>query len=133
MVSDRELAEHLARALVLYSRAERANGRQVPPELLDLARFVLSASVRQEATKLGEARRAAHDERMGSELVSKREAARSLGVSVRTLERLVAAGELSVVRVGRSVRVTRADLAAYVARRRTTFRDAVEVKEEGAA
>lgn len=44
------------------------------------------------------------------------EAARELAISTRTAWRLIGLGELSTVRLGRSVRITRASLDAFVAR-----------------
>jgi excisionase family DNA binding protein len=41
-----------------------------------------------------------------------------LGVSVRTVRRLIAAGELPAHRIGRSVRVSADDLARFLAARR---------------
>lgn len=127
-VPDAVLAEHIARALLVYAQTERRNGRDVPIDLLDVARYLLDGDVRQDATKLGEARRAGQAGHV-DEFLTKREAAAKIGLSVRTLERLVAAGELSCVRVGRSVRISRADLADFLAARRRSFRDAVEAKE----
>jgi len=50
----------------------------------------------------------------GQLLVSKAEAAERLCVSVRTIERLVAAGQLRMVHVERAARLRVADLDAYV-------------------
>jgi excisionase family DNA binding protein len=124
-----ELAFHVAKALRLYFRHEKRNGRTVPVAVLDVARYILASPMRQEATNLGDRLRAAEAERMSEELLTKKQAAAELGGSVRTLERIVAAGDLVVVRVGRSVRIRRADLRAYVASRRSSFREAVELKE----
>ncbi|WP_175577843.1 helix-turn-helix domain-containing protein [Mongoliimonas terrestris] len=46
------------------------------------------------------------------------DAARVLGVSVKTLRRLYEAGELPVVRIGRQIRVTPSDLDRFIADRR---------------
>lgn len=127
-VPDDVLAEHFARALVWYVRHERTNGRAVPPDLLDVARYILAGSMRQDATNAGDERRADHAERMGNELLTKKETALALVVSVRTLERLIAAGDLVAVRSGRSVRIRRADLHDFIARRRGSFRDHIQEK-----
>lgn len=127
-VPDDELAEHFARALIWYARHERTNGRLVPTDLLDVARYILAGSMRQDATNAGDERRSEEAGRMGNELLTKGEAARTLCLSVRTLERLIAAGEVVAVRSGRSVRVRRADLHDYIARRRSSFRDRLEEK-----
>ena len=39
-----------------------------------------------------------------------------LGVSTRTVRRLIAGGDLAVHRIGRSLRISEADLSAYLAR-----------------
>jgi excisionase family DNA binding protein len=63
-------------------------------------------------------------------LLTKREAASELRISVRQIERIVAADRLRTVRVGRAVRIRRGDLDAYVASLAGggTFRDHVEEK-----
>jgi excisionase family DNA binding protein len=48
-------------------------------------------------------------------LITKSEAAEQLGVSVRTIERLISAGRLQLVHVAGAARVRVADLRAYVA------------------
>jgi excisionase family DNA binding protein len=64
----------------------------------------------------------------GRLLLTKSEAATQLGVSLRTIERLIAAGRLPLVHVGSAARVRVADLGAYVqsldAETRTTPSDA---------
>lgn len=49
-----------------------------------------------------------------SPVVSIGEASRQLTISVRSIWRLIASGELAVVRIGRSVRVTRQSIEAFV-------------------
>ena len=49
-------------------------------------------------------------------LLSRREAAETLGVSVDTVANLLAAGELGAVRIGKSVLVRRSDIEALIAR-----------------
>jgi len=49
-------------------------------------------------------------------LLGKREAARALGISVRTLEHLISAREISVRRVGRRVLNSRDVLASFIRR-----------------
>lgn len=53
---------------------------------------------------------------MDTLLSPKREAARVLGISVRTLETLIALGELKSVRVGRRRLIPRAELERFVRR-----------------
>jgi excisionase family DNA binding protein len=50
----------------------------------------------------------------GRLLLTKSEAAEQLGVSLRTIERLISAGRLPLVHVGAAARVRAADLGAYV-------------------
>jgi excisionase family DNA binding protein len=50
----------------------------------------------------------------GRLLITKSEAAEQLGVSVRTIERLISAGRLPLVHVEGAARVRVADLGAYV-------------------
>lgn len=45
--------------------------------------------------------------------------ARRLGVSVKTVRRMVARGDLAAVRVGRSLRIMDADLESYIAAQRS--------------
>lgn len=47
-------------------------------------------------------------------LLRVREAAAGLSVSVRTIWRLIASGELAAVRIGRSVRITRDSLSTFI-------------------
>ncbi len=49
-------------------------------------------------------------------LLSVANVAEALSVSERTVRRLLASGELSVVRLGRSVRIRQLDLDAYIGR-----------------
>lgn len=56
--------------------------------------------------------------------VTKREAAKLLGYSVRTVERLVERGELTQIGQGRLVRFDLNDLRAYQERNRTRGHDA---------
>lgn len=51
-------------------------------------------------------------------LLSRREAAAALGVSVDTVANLITAGELEAVRIGKSVLVRREDIDALISRGR---------------
>ena len=57
-------------------------------------------------------------------LLTRREAARLLGVSVDTIAHLIQAGELRGVRIGKSVRVPRHELNALIERGRARTKDA---------
>jgi excisionase family DNA binding protein len=54
--------------------------------------------------------------KMHGALLSVRDAADALSVSERTVRRMIATGELSVVRLGRSVRIRQLDLDALIGR-----------------
>jgi excisionase family DNA binding protein len=53
------------------------------------------------------------------QLLTRAEVAAELGVSLRTLARLIAAGELPVIRIGAAVRIDPVDRDAYLADHRT--------------
>lgn len=143
-----EVASHLALALGRYAidaeREARMNGRQVPVEVLEwftqAARFYnFYARVRQEATTLDSSSTSEHGGAMTDGLLlTKRQAAAELAVSVRQLERLIAdpGVSLSTVRAGGAVRIRRSDLEQYVADLATrpggTFRDDLTTKEQSA-
>jgi excisionase family DNA binding protein len=59
-----------------------------------------------------------NERRQPSRLLLIDQVAEGLGVSTRTVRRLIARGELVACRFGRSVRVHPDDLAAYIDRRR---------------
>jgi excisionase family DNA binding protein len=52
-------------------------------------------------------------------LLTRSQAAANLAVNVRTLARLLAAGELPCVRIGRAVRIRADDLDEFIERRRS--------------
>jgi excisionase family DNA binding protein len=93
------VAAHLAFAVRDYIRtqgrdARRCNGLpELPPELGELPGLLLDTGTRG-STSTGVAILP------GAELVGIALAARRLGVSVRTVERLVAAGDLAVIHIG---------------------------------
>jgi excisionase family DNA binding protein len=53
-----------------------------------------------------------------SEFMTAKDVAERLRVSERTVRRLIATGSLRVCRIGRGVRIRRADLEAFLRRRR---------------
>jgi excisionase family DNA binding protein len=112
----RVAALHLAVALDLHRRTCRANGTQVPSELVDLAQHCWSKargdSDRQEAMTVAEIVHSLQSAPV-SLLVDVPAAAEALGVSPRQVERLVASGELTSVKGGRR-RIRRSDLERYV-------------------
>ena len=107
---------HLALALSAHVRRLHQDARPVPREVEELAIFLVRlARIRQKPPTLADELESAHYARMpGRLLVTKGEAAKRLGVSVRTLERLVATGRLPQVHVERLARFRVSDLEAYV-------------------
>jgi excisionase family DNA binding protein len=111
-----EILKHLTIALQRHVHQLHREGLPVPPEVEELAALLTCIARTRQAspTTAGEAA-AAHHVRMPDRLlVSKSEAAERLGVSVRTIERLVATGRLLQVNVERLARFRVSDLEAYV-------------------
>jgi excisionase family DNA binding protein len=110
------LPTHLARAITRYVRQLRKDGLPVPLILDELAAFLtLYVRTRQAATGVdGDYRTPQDVPVMPRLLITKAEAAEQLGVSVRTVERLIAAGRLPLVHVEGASRLRVADLEAYV-------------------
>jgi excisionase family DNA binding protein len=111
-----ELVRHLAVALSRHVRDLRQAGRVVPAEVDELATFLAHAvRTRPHATPVDDGSDPGHSPGVEDRLlVTKGEAAGRLGVSVRTIERLVAAGRLPLVHVERAARFRVADLEAFV-------------------
>jgi len=129
---NRALLAHLSLALGRYATDVRRDGLTPPPELLLLAElFADCATARQDATTFQEATGAGNDGPMKEHpLMTKREVAASLRCSTRTVDRLLASGKLTAVRVGGATRVRRSDLADYIAGLSArSFRDSVQQKE----
>jgi excisionase family DNA binding protein len=107
---------HLALAITRYARQLRNDGLPVPPTLDELAAFLtMYVRTRQAATGVDGEYEASEDVPvMPRLLITKAEAAERLGVSVRTVERLIAAGRLPLVHVEGAARLRVADLEAYV-------------------
>jgi len=130
---NRELLAHIAVALSRYEKEAKREGRFVPPELDLILEFVMDcATPRQDATPLGDGENLVDAESMTNHpVLTKREAAASLRIHVRSLERLIASGALSSVRVAGSTRVRRTDLDAYIASLAgpSKFEDGIETKE----
>lgn len=126
-----EVLAHLAVALSRYLKEAAREGRGVPAELVAVLDFATDAvRERQGAPTVGVCADPDHAGGMSAKLLlTRREVANLLGVSMRTLERRIAAGELPLVMVGGVPRVRRADLDKYVAGLGPrTFRDTVEAK-----
>ena len=107
---------HLALAITRYVRQLRKDEIPVPPMIDELAAFLtLYVRTRQAATGVDGDNGTSQDMPvMPRLLITKAEAAEQLGVSVRTVERLIAAGRLPLVHVEGAARLRVADLEAYV-------------------
>ena len=110
-----EIVQHLTVALCGHVRRRHQQALAVPREVEELATFLVRlARVRQDPSTVVSRREPAQDGAMPDRLlVTKGEAARRLGVSVRTIERLVAGGRLPQVHVERLARFRVADLEAF--------------------
>lgn len=113
----RELFAHVALALARYEREARSDGQVVPPELAALRVFVTDCAQRRpDATPEGRLDPVRDSEVMhANPLLSRRETATALRCSTRTVDRLIARGELLGVKVEGSTKVRHADLDAYIA------------------
>ncbi len=111
-----EIVRHMTLALSRHVRQLHLEGAPVPREVEELTTFLVHlARIRHcpptVAVMDGIDHAAVVPDRM---LVTKHEAAQLLRVSVRTVERLVAAGRLQQVQVERLARFRVGDLEAYV-------------------
>jgi excisionase family DNA binding protein len=111
-----ELIAHLVVALSRYLRQLRTDGVRVPAQVEALMTFLTDPSRALHDVPVHESGRptsqaAAIPKRL---LVTKSDAAAMLGVSLRTIERLISAGRLPLVHVEGAARVRVTDLEAYV-------------------
>ena len=107
---------HLALAITRYARQLRKDGLAVPPMIDELGAFLtMYVRTRQGATGVnggyGTPQEVPGVRRL---LITKAEAAEQLGVSVRTVSRLIARGKLPLVHVEGAARLRVADVEAYV-------------------
>jgi excisionase family DNA binding protein len=111
-----EIVRHLTMALSRHVRQLHLEGVAVPREVDDLTTFLVHlARARQVPPAVAEEQGIDHHPTVSDRmLVTKNDAAHRLGVSVRTVERLVAAGRLRQVQVERLARFRVGDLEAYV-------------------
>ena len=111
-----ELLAHLVIALSRYRRQLRAEGGRVPAQIEDLIGFLAErVKARHDVLMLDPWRAAADPSAMPRRLlITKGDAAELLGVSLRTIERLIAAGRLPLVHVEGAARIRVVDLEAYV-------------------
>ena len=110
------LLTHLALAITRYVRQLRKDEIPVPPMIDELAAFLTQyVRTRQAVTGVDGDYGTPHDVPVVRRLlITKAEAAEQLGISVRTVERLIAAGRLPLVHVEGASRLRVADLEAYV-------------------
>ncbi len=111
-----DVIAHLLVALSRYLRYLRSDGKRVPVQLEDLSIF-LGGYVRQchDVPPVDLLKTRLDSSAVPSRLLlTKREAAEQLGVSLRTIERLISAGRLPLVHIEGAARVRVADLETYV-------------------
>lgn len=111
-----EIVRHLSSALSRHVCRLHQQCLPVPREVEELAIFLVRlARTRQDPPVSADEYGRVHHRGMPDRLlVTKAEAAERLGVSVRTIERLVATGRLPQVHVERLARFRVSDLEAYV-------------------
>ncbi|HEX5907276.1 MAG TPA: helix-turn-helix domain-containing protein [Propionibacteriaceae bacterium] len=111
-----ELMAHLVVALSRYLRQLRAEGGRVPAQVEALIAFLTDpARAVHDVTVLDSWRAASSPSAMPRRLlITKSDAAEMLGISLRTIERLISSGRLPLVHVEGAARVRVTDLEAYV-------------------
>jgi excisionase family DNA binding protein len=110
------LLRHLLVAVSTHAHRLQQDGRVLPGQVEDLLIFLrLGVRICQDMPHSAEGAEVGHyapvPERL---LITKAEAAERLGVSLRTVDRLAAAGHLPLVHVERLARFRVKDLEAYV-------------------
>jgi excisionase family DNA binding protein len=111
-----DLIAHLVIALSRYRRQLRTDGGRLPAQIEDLITFLGDrVGPLHDVPRLDPWRAASDSSAMPRRLlITKSDAAKLLGVSLRTIERLISAGRLPLVHVEGAARVRVADLEAYV-------------------
>jgi excisionase family DNA binding protein len=111
-----EIVAHVTLALSRHVRQLHLEGVPVPREVDELTTFLVHlARARHTPPAVASKYQSDHHPSVPDRmLVTKHEAAQLLGISVRTVERLVAAGRLQQVQVERLARFRVGDLEAYV-------------------
>jgi excisionase family DNA binding protein len=107
-------ALRVAGALGLLERHLRANGSRLPDTLRTPVVHAHADSSRPETTTLGGSSGPTDADTVPL-LLTYREGATRLGISERSLQRLVAAGAIATKRIGRRAYVRSADLEAFAA------------------
>lgn len=110
-----EVAGHLCIALQQHVRWARGTGLGLPEGLKDLEVALATRARRgQQGTPLEDLWSVRHAAQVSPKLLSYAAAAQILGVGERTVKRLVAAGDLPVVRVLGSARIRVEQLDSYI-------------------
>ena len=111
-----ELIAHLVIALSRYRRQLRVEGARLPAQIEELITFLTDrVRARHDVLILDPWRAAPDPSAMPRRLlVTKSDAANQLGVSLRTIERLISSGRLPLVHVEGAARVRVTDLDTYV-------------------
>jgi len=112
-----EVAGHTCIALQQHMKWGHTSGLALPAELAELEKALANRARRgQEGTPLEDLWSVRHAQTMSPRLLDYAAAGQVLGVSVRTVKRLVAGGDLPVVRVLGSARIRVEDIDGYIAR-----------------
>jgi excisionase family DNA binding protein len=120
---DRDTAGHLAVAIRLYVIRQEETGASYPHALVELRDLATDAWVAMRlqdtpsTVRFGDAVGADAYGRGDAYRVSQKQAARELGVSVRTVQRLVDQGELEAPKVNGRRRLTRGSINRFELRR----------------
>ena len=111
-----EFVAHLSLALTRYARHLRRDRLAVPPVIDELAALLVRCvRTRPTTTRVDEEGSTTQGDAVARQLlVTKAEAAESLRVSVRTVERLIAGGQLPLLHIERASRLRLADVEAYI-------------------
>lgn len=123
---DPNTAQELVGALAVYRRWSAANNRPVSEGLQVLAAHLESAEARSAATsgqqwpaESQSVRQQAPAGENGAKFYTAEEVARVLNVSVSTIRRRIASGDLPAVKVGQLTRIHPDDFDAYIAENRS--------------
>lgn len=111
-----ELIAHLVVALSRYLRQLRAEGGRVPTQMEELVAALTNGVRARPGVAILDPCRAAYGRSAMPKrlLITKTDTAELLGVSLRTIERLISAGRLPLVHVEGAARVRVSDLETYV-------------------
>jgi excisionase family DNA binding protein len=109
-----QLIAHLVVALSRYLRQLRADGGRAPVQIEALIAFLTDPARALQDVPVLDSWRSTFNRSDRRLLITKGDAADALGVSLRTIERLISAGRLPLVHVEGAARIRVTDLEAYV-------------------